>query len=109
LKIEKKGDGTMQIKKKIDIENLLDNFSSNAEWDASGEKHYIVFADHKRNGQWTLMNYPDNRFSLHGLGEDYSDEDESFFDDRDQLVSFIWENRSAFNASLRTKDLVGHH
>jgi hypothetical protein len=91
----------MQIKKKIDIERILDNFSSNAQWDASGEKHYIVFADHKRNGQWTLMNYPDNRFSVHGLGEDYSDENESFFDERSQIVSFIWGNRSAFNAILK--------
>ncbi|SEB42609.1 hypothetical protein [Paenibacillus sp. GP183] len=99
----------MQIKKKVDIEDLLENFSSNADWDASGEKHYIVFTDHKRNGQWTLMNYPDNRFSIHSRGENYSDEDETFFDDRDQLVSFIWDNRSAFNAALKTKTLAGQY
>jgi hypothetical protein len=99
----------MQIKKKSDIEMILDNFSSFAKWDASGRKHYIVFADNKRKGQWTLMNYGDNRLSLHGRGEDYSDEDEVFFDDRNQAVSFIWENRSAFNAAVKQKELIEQH
>lgn len=47
------------------------------------------------------MNYSDNRFSVHGAGEDYADEEESFFEERDSVVSFLWENRSAFNAVVK--------
>lgn len=90
----------MQIKKKIDIELILDNFSSIAQWDTLGEKFYLVFADRKRGGQWTLMNYADNRFSLHGVGKDYLDENESFFEEHNSIVSFLWDNRSAFNATI---------
>ena len=45
----------MQIKNKDDLGLILDNFSSFAKWDASGKKLYLVFADKKRGGQWTLM------------------------------------------------------
>lgn len=91
----------MQIKKKTDIESILDNFSSYAYWDASGEKHYLVFGDSKRGGQWTLMNYAGDRFSVHGLGEDYQDEDESFFEERESVVSFLWNNRSALSNAVK--------
>ncbi|MNI62727.1 hypothetical protein D3C73_1180580 [compost metagenome] len=91
----------MLIKKKVDIDVILDNFSSFAQWDASGEKLYLVFADNKRGGQLTLMNYTDDRFSVHGLGEDYWDADESFFEEKDSIISFLWENRSAFNAAIK--------
>lgn len=91
----------MQIKKKNDIDEILDNFSSFAKWDASGEKLYLVFADNKRGGQWTLMNYSDDRFSVHGLGRDYLDEKELFFDERNSVVSFLWDNRAAFKAAVK--------
>lgn len=91
----------MQIKKKNDIGEILDNFSSFAKWDASGEKLYLVFADNKRGGQWTLMNYSDDRFSVHGLGQDYLDEKELFFDERNSVVSFLWDNRAALKAAVK--------
>ncbi|MDQ0903552.1 MULTISPECIES: hypothetical protein [unclassified Paenibacillus] len=91
----------MQIKKKNDIGEILDNFSSFAKWDASGEKLYLVFADNKRGGQWTLMNYSDDRFSVHGLGQDYEDEKESFFEERNSVVSFLWDNRAALKAAVK--------
>ncbi|TDF95033.1 hypothetical protein [Paenibacillus piri] len=91
----------MQIKKKVDIESILDNFHAIARWDALGNKHYLVFPDRKRGGQWTLMNYGGDRFSVHGLGDNYSDEDESFFDERGGIVAFIWEHRSAINNAIR--------
>ncbi|MBD0378806.1 hypothetical protein [Paenibacillus sedimenti] len=91
----------MQIKKKNDIDIILDNFSSIAEWDHTGKKLYLVFPDRKRGGQWTLMRYDDNRYSVHGLGQEYLDEAELFFDERDSIISFLWDNRAAFNASLK--------
>lgn len=99
----------MLIKKKTDIEFILDNFPSLAQWDAVGEKYYLVFADRKRGGQWTLMYYPENRenrFSIHGQGEDYLDDCELFFDVHNNVISFLWENRAAFNAAEKTNDLV---
>jgi hypothetical protein len=96
---------TMLIKKKADIDFILDNYSSFAQWDALGEKLYFVFADQKRGGQWTLMNYTDNRFSVHGIGKDYLDENESFFNERNSIISFLWENRSAFNATVKGTNL----
>lgn len=92
----------MLIKKKTDIEVILNNFSALAEWDAEGEKFYLVFADRKRGGQWTLMNYSEDRFSVHGHGTDYLDDKESFFEAPDGVVSFLWDNRSAFNAAVKT-------
>lgn len=91
----------MQIKKKIDIEEILDNFTSFAQWDAFGDKYYFIFPDSKRGGKWTLMNYGNVRFSVHGAGEDYMDTEESFFGDRNSIVSFLWEHRSAFNAAIK--------
>ncbi|WP_261381231.1 hypothetical protein [Paenibacillus cremeus] len=91
----------MQIKKKIDIDMILDNFSSIAQWDTLGQKHYFVFEDRKRGGQWTLMSYSNERFSVHGIGENYFDESESFFEDRNDVLSFLWEHRSAFNYSSK--------
>ncbi|GGI47096.1 hypothetical protein GCM10008018_20450 [Paenibacillus marchantiophytorum] len=91
----------MQIKKKNDIGLILDNFSSFAKWDASGKKLYLVFADNKRGGQWTLMNYGDDRFSVHGLGEDYQDDRESFFEERNSVVTFLWNHRAALKAAVQ--------
>jgi hypothetical protein len=91
----------MLIKKKTDIEFILDNFASLAQWDDLGEKFYLVFADRKRGGQWTLMYYSENRFSVHGLGQDYLDENELFFEDRNSVISFLWDNRAAFNAAVK--------
>ncbi|TXK84391.1 hypothetical protein [Paenibacillus sp. N3.4] len=99
----------MQIKKKTDINLILDNFSSVAKWDATGKKLYFVFPDRKRGGKWTLMNYSGNRFSVHGIGTDYADEQELFFNEHDSIVSFLWDHRSAFNASIKEAhvELVG--
>ncbi|EXX87750.1 hypothetical protein BG53_11440 [Paenibacillus darwinianus] len=91
----------MQIKKKSDIELILDSFPGIANWDEEREKHYLVFEDRKRGGQWTLMRYGDGQFSLHGRGEDYIDGDEMMFEDRDAVASFLWDNRSAYNAAVK--------
>ncbi|MNQ81473.1 hypothetical protein D3C85_964960 [compost metagenome] len=96
----------MQIKNKQDIGLILDNFSNFAEWDAAGKKLYLVFADKKRGGQWTLMNYEDERFSVHGVGLDYGDADETFFDDRNLLLSFLWDNRAALKTAVEASQVV---
>ncbi|WP_162341869.1 hypothetical protein [Paenibacillus paridis] len=91
----------MLIKKKTDITLILESFSDLAQWDAAGKKFYLVFSDRKRGGQWTLMGYDEDRYSIHGLGEDYRDEAELFFEEPSQIHSFLWENRAAFNAALK--------
>ncbi|WP_372661718.1 hypothetical protein [Cohnella sp.] len=92
----------MQIKKKIDVNSVLDNFTSISYWDAKGQKHYLVFEDRIRGGQWTLMKYgASDQFSVHGIGENYSDDEELFFDNRDSVASFLWENRSAYNVAVK--------
>lgn len=92
----------MLIKKKVDIDSILDNFESISQWDVAGNKHYLIFQDRNRGGQWTLMKYKiGGQFSVHGLGEDYSDEGELYFDSRDFVASFLWDNRSAYNAAVK--------
>ncbi|MDQ8737739.1 hypothetical protein [Paenibacillus sp. LHD-38] len=91
----------MLIKKKTDITFILENFNTLAQWDEVGEKFYFVFDDRKRGGQWTLMSYGEDRYSVHGLGQDYWDQSEYFFDEQNEILSFLWENRAAFNAALK--------
>lgn len=92
----------MQIKKKNDVSMILDNFEKFANWDAAGRKHYLVFEDRSRGGQWTLMKYSDGeRYSIHGLGADYHDEEERFFEEQAGVVAFLWDNRAGYNAAVR--------
>ncbi len=91
----------MQIRKKNDISFVLDNFSTLAEWDETGAKYYLVLEDRKRGGQWTLMRYEEDRYSVHGRGESYLDEEEHFFEDSEAVTAFLWGNRAAFNAAVK--------
>ncbi|MFD0673091.1 hypothetical protein [Cohnella sp. GCM10027633] len=92
----------MQIKKKTDIASVLDSFETIAAWDESGGKHYLVFEDRKRGGQWTLMKYGDrDLYSVHGLGADYHDAEETFFGEQADVVAFLWDNRSVYNAAAK--------
>ncbi|MFC5529488.1 hypothetical protein [Cohnella yongneupensis] len=92
----------MQIKKKSDITSILDNFESIASWDAAGSKFYVVFEDRARGGQWTLMKYGDGgRYSIHGLGANYHDEEETFFEEQAGVVAFLWDNRAVYNAAAK--------
>ncbi|CAM4405403.1 hypothetical protein FHS16_001790 [Paenibacillus endophyticus] len=91
----------MLIKKKTDIHFILDHFQELSQWDSEGQKFYLVFEDRKRGGQWTLMSYGEERFSVHGLGQDYSDCQEYFFEEQAEILSFLWQNRAAFNAALK--------
>ena len=92
----------MLIKKKSDISCILDSFESIASWDPAGSKHYLVFEDRKRGGQWTLMKYGESgRFSVHGLGADYRDDAESFFSATGEVVDFLWDNRAVYNAAVK--------
>lgn len=91
----------MQIKKKSDISLILENFERFANRDAAGNKSYIVFEDRVRGGQWTLMKYDDGRYSIHGLGADYHDDKEQFFEDSTGVIAFLWDNRAVYNAAAR--------
>lgn len=92
----------MQIKKKSDISMVLERFEQIASWDAAGCKHYLVLEDRNRGGQWTLMKYGDcERYSIHGLGTDYHDEEEQFFDEPAGVIAFLWDNRSVYNAAVK--------
>lgn len=88
------------IKKKVDIQDFIEKFELIASYDDVGQKHYLVIEDRERGGEWTLMKYSDSRWTLHGKGLDYCDQDEHRLLDKD-LVDFIWKNRALFNRKIK--------
>ncbi|OCA84101.1 hypothetical protein A8F94_15355 [Bacillus sp. FJAT-27225] len=91
---------------KRDIENFLNGFSDLADYDFVGKKHYLVFEDSIRNGSWTLMYYEaDGKWTIHGKGENYSDEGEKELIKED-LINFIYKNRKYVNREIKKKNRV---
>ena len=88
------------IRRRIDIAHFLTEFRNLSCYDSFGKKHYFIFDDFKRNGQWTLMLNYKNQWSLHGKGEHYCDESELFMK-QEEIELFIWKNRKAINNSLK--------
>lgn len=89
----------MRLRKKADIKNWLNNFKSVSSFDSTGNKFYYVFEDKKRSGKWTLMMYLNGEYSIHGIGDDYCDDDETFLS-FEETVDFIWKNRGSLNNTL---------
>lgn len=79
---------------------FLEKFTDIASYDYENEKHYFVFKDKERGGQYTLMK-KDERWSIHGKGENYCDDGETMMDDIDGLLVFIWKHRSKINHVLK--------
>jgi hypothetical protein len=67
--------------------------------------NYFVIEDKERNGNWTLMNYPDGNWSIHGKGEQYCDEDETLLSE-DDILTFIWKNRSSINHIIKQRSTI---
>ncbi|WP_226658759.1 hypothetical protein [Pseudalkalibacillus hwajinpoensis] len=88
------------IKRKVDVEALLKAFDQLAEFDHLGQKHYFVFEDTEKDGQCTVMKYPNASFSIHCKGASYCDSDEVFLE-LDELIDLLWKRRKAVNAVLR--------
>lgn len=88
------------IKSKREIRELLLNFKEIANYDTTGEKHYIVFDDYEREGHWTVMNYDDGTYSIHGKGDTYCDKEEKVVS-TEALQKMLWENRKAVNKVIR--------
>ncbi|ULT59267.1 hypothetical protein L1999_12370 [Neobacillus drentensis] len=94
------------IVSKKDIAYFLNNFLDLAEFDQQGNKHYFIFQDHTRNGDWTLMFYPDEeKWTIHGKGLDYCDESEKELTET-ELTSFLYKSRKYVNNELRNKRAV---
>ncbi|MEH7094402.1 hypothetical protein [Neobacillus vireti] len=94
------------IVSKKDIECFLENFLDLAEFDQQGNKHYFIFQDHTRNGDWTLMFYPDGeKWTIHGKGLDYCDDCEKELT-RTELIQFLYKSRKYVNNELRNKKAV---
>ncbi|OMP65623.1 hypothetical protein [Domibacillus epiphyticus] len=93
------------IKKKVDIQEFIENFDLIAHYDELGRKHYLVVPDRERGGDWTLMKYPNNEMTIHGKGVDYCDPDEQKLFDKD-LLEFIWKNRKMFNSRIKESFLL---
>ncbi len=100
-----KGWSKMTIKTKRDIEELWSSFCDFAQYDEKGAKHYLVFSDKERSGDWTLMVYRDGLITAHGRGIDYCDEGERVLK-REEASKFVWKNRKAINAVIREKRKV---
>ncbi|WP_050182261.1 hypothetical protein [Domibacillus robiginosus] len=89
------------IKSNKDIEQFLDDFVRISLYDEKGNKHYFVFEDKKRNGQWTLMlNEGTETWTIHGKGHTYCDPGEQVLEPT-EIVQFIWKNRGSVNNVLR--------
>ena len=89
------------LKSKKDIEQFLDGFRRISLYDEQGNKHYFVFEDKKRDGQWTLMlNEWTKTWTLHGKGCTYCDPGEQLLEPT-EIVQFIWKNRGSVNKALR--------
>lgn len=91
------------IVSKKDIEYFQNNFIDVATYDPKGNKHYFVFRDSVRNGNWTLMHYQaEDKWTIHGKGLDYCDESEKELTN-EELIKFIYKNRKYINNELRSK------
>ncbi len=89
----------MVIRNSNDIQRFLNEFSRFAAYDQENEKHYLVFHDKERGGQYTLM-LKNNEWSLHGLGEDYCDSEELELS-IEECQKFVWQHRKAINKSIK--------
>ncbi|WP_102347155.1 hypothetical protein [Bacillus sp. Marseille-P3661] len=90
----------MIIRKKIDALHFLEKFQEIASFDDKNSKLYFIFADKIRGGQYTLMK-KDDIWSTHGKGEYYCDLSETYLNDIDELIDFIWFHRGKINQSLK--------
>ncbi|WNS78774.1 hypothetical protein RRU94_02170 [Domibacillus sp. DTU_2020_1001157_1_SI_ALB_TIR_016] len=91
------------LKSKKDIEQFLDDFVRISLYDEQGNKHYFVFEDKKRNGQWALMlNEGTKIWTIHGKSSTYCDPGEQVLEST-EIVQFIWKNRGSVNKALRQK------
>ncbi|SDH81316.1 hypothetical protein SAMN05192534_11230 [Alteribacillus persepolensis] len=88
------------IRRKKDIEEMLADFENMAKYDEQGQKHYFVFRDRQRGGWWTLMK-TNNRWSVHGKGDNYCDIAETVLN-KEEVLRFIWKNRSAVNQKRKS-------
>lgn len=79
---------------------FLEEFTNIASFDSENAKHYFVFDDKERGGQYTLMK-KENQWSFHGMGENYCDDGETMIDDIDDLLNFLWKHRSKINQVLK--------
>lgn len=93
----------MIIRRRLDIQRLLETFTDVASYDEMRKKFYFVFADRNRDGQWTLMNQ-EGSWSVHGKGEHYTDLCERNLEE-EELFTFIWHNRAAINEELRKRNM----
>ncbi|MED1201680.1 hypothetical protein [Heyndrickxia acidicola] len=88
---------------KKDIEYFLNNFLDIATYDKQGNKHYFVFQDYIRAGNWTLMHYVTKaKWTIHGKGSAYCDDNEVELKGQ-ELIRFLYKNRKYINNELRTK------
>lgn len=90
------------LRSKKDIEQFLMDFPQIAFYDEPGNKHYFIFEDRQRNGQWTLMFSEHTKWTIHGKGETYCDPSEQLLEPT-EIVQFVWKNRGAVNKALRQK------
>jgi hypothetical protein len=86
------------IRSKRDVEAFMGTFEQGALWDEIGKKRYLVFSDKERGGIWTLMQYPNGAWSVHGKGDGYCDPVETQLTSEEAKL-FVWKHRAAINRS----------
>lgn len=84
----------MIIKRRVDVENLIEKFEEFAEWD--GTKSYLTINDTKQNGSITIMKYEEAQFT-------YYRKNDLFWYIREveittkELYKLIWNYRKSIN------------
>ncbi|WP_409294306.1 hypothetical protein V1498_13910 [Peribacillus sp. SCS-26] len=94
------------IVSKKDIDIFLNQFKEITDFDEEGRKHYLVFQDIQRNGDWTLMHYEaEGKWTLHGKGPGYCDPEETELS-KEELTGFVYKNRKYINREIKAKKQV---
>lgn len=88
-----------QIRSKLDAASFLETFADRSARDEAGGKRYFVFADRERGGVWTLMQYGDGAWTIHGRGETYCDVGETPLTTA-EACAFVWKHRAAVNRAI---------
>jgi hypothetical protein len=90
----------LNIRTKKDIEKFLNNLQETFEFDQEGEKYFFYFEDKERGGKLTIMNYSEDKWTYHGVGEDYCDNEETLAEKK-EIIDILWKNRKAVNEKLK--------
>jgi hypothetical protein len=84
------------IKRKSDVQEFLYSFCLHSKWD--GKKFYFVI--NHPEGTITLMQYPDEHFTVHRMSDVFCDISETSIEG-EELNQLIWRYRKFINRGIK--------